>query len=1255
MSVNGGEIVFGRDLPNVGQMGILVDGCYIAGENNGFWSLGSTNDWGTRRGFYWDGSYLNFTTNSAVALFSDARAPIFYDSDDTAYYLNQASGSNLKYLQVSGAWGSSPFGSGHETFTIRSTYASFCQRQTNGNLGYWLHHIPTDGSYMLYGGRGATDASNWDWSMRAYPNQDGSYVEFRTSARAPIFYDLNDTTYYVDPAASTSINVNGYIISSGTGGNKGAILGNLQVGYAGTYNTVQTPTNADTIWLQYSHSGNVGLAYGGGYTTAYNSIRSPIFYDSNDTTYYIDPASFSLTSSIGIGGLTSSNNVQMYDSYVDASSSYLQSPPLIIRKDSSATGAIDQAPVGLFIYNLNGTNNTWTKLSLGSREAAGAGNTVSIGGLAAQKTAGTANSWATGNLHFWTKAGGTQITNMVAYSAGYVQSDYSFRAPIFYDSNNTAFYVDGAGTSRLAEINIDQGYTYGWWRNWSSGNGIYNQSTGQHFYSDDVSYWNVASSSSSQGIRLRTGGHGGTVRGYFYADTNNDVGILNNAGNWRLRVVGGDYGLADGSSMRAQIFYDSNNTGYYIDAASTSVLSSLTIAADANVELYKSQTVDMSNTTTYSTSNYYPVTIPVLTEGCIIQIQNNLNSNVPSWSTHGAGFTLNLKWRTNASGWGTTDVRRYVEQYHERFANQTICGGITQMTNSSIEVVWLRGGGQYLFKFSRNLTATAQSSTFTSNSQSVSPTSSAQNAIWDSVSGYEKKYNNTTLSTDSMYTPVLYDYNNTAYYIDAASTSNLVGLTVANTITGSISGNAVTAGGLAVHTGTNNEANKIVRTDGNGYLNAGWINTPSGDMADTATINRIYCSDDNYIRYKGVADFQQQIGLTYKYSTPRSANTTDTNYWVGTMGWGTTDLNTIFDYGCGFFDSWSNPGNQPSGSSHWNGIQSIHYTNGSSRYGWQMVVGAGSPAYTYIRGTWGTSFGSWYLMWNSANDGAGSGLDADLLDGYNSATANTANTIVLRDGSGNFSAGTITATLNGSSTSCTGNSATVTINYNNDSNSTYQMLWGAGNNVYGTAGVYLNPSTDYVYATSFNASDWFRSSGATGWYNSTYGGGIYMNDTTWVRVYNNKYFYCDTIIQAGSDMRSPIYYDANDTNYYLDPASTSNLLLVKTRNTFGQRIAVTASSPITIDTQYSLTQLTLTGSISSMSFSNIQADGIVHMWTIVTVGNATAYTITWPAAVKWPGGTAPTVTTTNTKRDIYQFVTYDGGTNIYAIIVGQNL
>lgn len=43
-------------------------------------------------------------------------------------------------------------------------------------------------------------------------------------------------------------------------------------------------------------------------------------------------------------------------------------------------------------------------------------------------------------------------------------------------------------------------------------------------------------------------------------------------------------------------------------------------------------------------------------------------------------------------------------------------------------------------------------------------------------------------------------------------------------------------------------------------------------------------------------------------------------------------------------------------------------------------------------------------------DGAGSGLDADLLDGLQSTSANTASTIVARDSNGDFAANEITAT-----------------------------------------------------------------------------------------------------------------------------------------------------------------------------------------------------------------------------------------------------
>lgn len=53
---------------------------------------------------------------------------------------------------------------------------------------------------------------------------------------------------------------------------------------------------------------------------------------------------------------------------------------------------------------------------------------------------------------------------------------------------------------------------------------------------------------------------------------------------------------------------------------------------------------------------------------------------------------------------------------------------------------------------------------------------------------------------------------------------------------------------------------------------------------------------------------------------------------------------------------------------------------------------------------------------------------------------------------------------------------------------------------------YVNDS--YVLATSgFICSSWIRTTGATGWYNESYGGGIHMTDSTWVRVYNDKKFH----------------------------------------------------------------------------------------------------------------------------------------------------
>ncbi|NBS67341.1 tail fiber domain-containing protein, partial [bacterium] len=147
----------------------------------------------------------------------------------------------------------------------------------------------------------------------------------------------------------------------------------------------------------------------------------------------------------------------------------------------------------------------------------------------------------------------------------------SVRSNIFYDTDNTGYYSDPQGSSRLNVINCGDVYNDlgGWFRNYGA-TGIYNQSYGNHFYSDSGNYWNVSlGGNSNGGIRFRDN-HAGTVRGYVYTDTSNNIGFLNAGGSWRARVVGGDYFLVEGSSARAPIFYDSNDTGYYADFASTS-------------------------------------------------------------------------------------------------------------------------------------------------------------------------------------------------------------------------------------------------------------------------------------------------------------------------------------------------------------------------------------------------------------------------------------------------------------------------------------------------------------------------------------------------------------------------------------------------------------------------------------------------------------------------------------------------------------
>ena len=53
------------------------------------------------------------------------------------------------------------------------------------------------------------------------------------------------------------------------------------------------------------------------------------------------------------------------------------------------------------------------------------------------------------------------------------------------------------------------------------------------------------------------------------------------------------------------------------------------------------------------------------------------------------------------------------------------------------------------------------------------------------------------------------------------------------------------------------------------------------------------------------------------------------------------------------------------------------------------------------------------------------------------------------------------------------------------------------------------------------------------------------------------------------------------------------------------------------------------------------------------VQDSTPRSITWPAAVKWAGGTPPTISTASGARDVFVFRSRDGGTTIDGILVGK--
>ena len=83
--------------------------------------------------------------------------------------------------------------------------------------------------------------------------------------------------------------------------------------------------------------------------------------------------------------------------------------------------------------------------------------------------------------------------------------------------------------------------------------------------------------------------------------------------------------------------------------------------------------------------------------------------------------------------------------------------------------------------------------------------------------------------------------------------------------------------------------------------------------------------------------------------------------------------------------------------------------------------------------------------------------------------------------------------------------------------------------------------------------------------------------------------------------------------------------------------------------------LVLSGN-TTLTFADAPATGSAGFSLKVTQdGGGSGYTVTWPASVKWPGGTAPELTATANKADVFVFTTDDAGASFVGLVAGKDI
>ncbi len=693
--------------------------------------------------FYVDSGGVGYISNYLTGA-NSLRAPIFYDSDDTAYYVNPATSSLLKGVQINTTVSSA--GSSLKIYT--TTNHQYPQIHSNASLeamwnykntaAEWYVGIRTSSQlvgtsgFHFYNTTSAQTVGGWDINGHSYSI---------ASSRAPIFYDSNNTAYYLNPQDQSSmygVAVRGDNASTGTGnqiffwgsGNSTTSAigfkangGNFTnpTGNGDGYNTYLTMDTAGRGWVfrqgtggsNFTSLNNSGWILNNGIWQANASMRSPVFYDSGNTNYYVDP--------------TSTSNLSK--AIFNTSSTGLPRQ-ITIKEDGDTENSMGSYP------------GNWTSA------------------LNIQSNDGSTYLWfspLTSNIpRIQTNYGQLDFymgnnTNRALHLSG-----ASARSEIFYDLNDTGYYVDPASKSFLSTIHFNGSV---------SGSGAGSEIGRNHAY-DTMEL-------KGYGAELMIGAQHAEIN-INYRTCNGGASShtpttwkwrAGTSSNWSDHYMGL---IQSSSSMRAPVFYDSNDTGYYMNYLGGGTLrGNFQFAANSTSTSYNDASIELRESNYTANGTATPPFIGFHWGGVVASsIAIESNGRIAIRNNPGNAYEKFIASVIYAS----SDVQSPIYYDSNDTAYYT-----DPASTSSLKL--LKTGQNHQSNAPRWDTSfyVAQSQHFYAHSSTQTMYLGESNTI---------NIRSVGIASGSLRAPLFYDSNNTAYYADPGSTSNMNAVTLVGTFSG---------------------------------------------------------------------------------------------------------------------------------------------------------------------------------------------------------------------------------------------------------------------------------------------------------------------------------------------------------------------------------------------------------------------------------------------------------------------------------------